>query len=100
MAKWIKTSPYGDYKDPKQNHKDVDYSSQKNRLIKNRYVKFLFGKHIGSKKLTNILSVLKKANYNIAKMATVVKDNKTNKEESSSLNTDSKDTIPEIEEVK
>lgn len=29
--KWIKTSPWGNYSDPEQNHKDVDYKNA-NRL--------------------------------------------------------------------
>lgn len=32
--KWTKTSPWGDYSDPAQNHKDIDY---KNSIkLKNR----------------------------------------------------------------
>ena len=31
---WIKTSPWGDYSDPEQNHKDVDYELDKRRKQK------------------------------------------------------------------
>jgi len=72
MAKWVKTSPYGDYKDPLQNHKFDDqlvinsktgklevYDKNKNILHE---ASWYFGKHIGSKKLSNVMAFNRRAN--------------------------------------
>lgn len=50
LSKWVKTSPWGDYKDPKQNHK-VDSSSE---IIRQTRRLVNLGKHIGSKPLNNL----------------------------------------------
>lgn len=72
MAKWVKTTPYGDYRDPLQNHKFDDqlvlnpksnklevYNRSKNILHEARWY---FGKHIGSKRLANVIALNRKAN--------------------------------------
>ena len=51
---WIKTSPWGDYSDSKQNHKDVDYRNA-NRL-KNKLgfkLRSWNHKHLTSKKFAD-----------------------------------------------
>lgn len=72
MANWVKTTPYGDYRDPLQNHKFDDqlvFNANTNKFevynrIKNilNEAKWFFGRHIGSKKLYRIQALNKRAN--------------------------------------
>jgi hypothetical protein len=87
MAKWKKTSPYGDYRDPLQNHKFDDnlifnpktkkyqvYDSLANILHE---AKWFFGKHIGGKKLKNVQYINRKSNKARAEMKKYVNKNET-----------------------
>jgi hypothetical protein len=72
MANWVKTSPYGDYKDPLQNHKFDDkliFNPKTNSFEVYDYInnirheaKWYYGKHIGSKKLYRIQALNRRAN--------------------------------------
>lgn len=96
MANWIKTTPYGDYKDPLQNHKFDDqlvFNSKTLKLevynkIKNilHEAKWYYGKHIGSKKLGNIIALNRKVNDKRHLIKDYVKS-KTQKPEESSEDT-------------
>jgi len=71
MAKWIKKAPYGDYKDPLQNHKydgEIQFKDEKNKviIIRTRLHELLHqcrtigthGKHVGSKPYKNLIAPL------------------------------------------
>jgi hypothetical protein len=70
MAKWKKSTPYGDYKDPLQNHKfdivvtdkygEVIRAENAHKVLVNQ-VRNCYGKHVGSKKLKNLLSFTTKS---------------------------------------
>ena len=73
MAKWIKTTPYGDYKDPLQNHKfdgDLHFKNGESEELKVitrlsnilHEARWYFGRHIGSKRLANVIALNRKAN--------------------------------------
>ena len=73
MAKWIKTTPYGDYRDPLQNHKfdgELHFTNANDNTIKVcskikntlHEAKWYYGKHIGSKRLANVIALNRKAN--------------------------------------
>ena len=73
MAKWVKTTPYGDYRDPLQNHKfdgDLHFKNRKCEELKVitrlsnilHEARWYFGKHIGSKRLANVIALNRKAN--------------------------------------
>jgi len=76
MAKWKKTSSYGDYRDPLQNHKfdtivtnkeeDIILAENKHSSLI-RQARWYYGKHIGSKKKTNLLNFISKGS-NIRKI--------------------------------
>jgi len=94
MAKWKKTSPWGDYKDPLQNHKfdgDLHFTSEKDSTLKVytrisnilHEAKWYFGKHIGSKKLSNIIAFNRKANSTRAAIKKAVNKENNASEESS-----------------
>lgn len=94
MAKWKKTSPYGDYKDPLQNHKfdgDLHFTSEKDSTLKVytrisnilHEAKWYFGKHIGSKKLSNIIAFNRKTNSTRAAIKKAVNKENNASEESS-----------------
>ena len=88
MAKWNKTSPWGDYKDFLQNHKFDDqliFNPNTNKLeVFNRNgnilheAKWYFGKHIGSKKLANVMYINKKANTKRALIKKAIKESEEN----------------------
>lgn len=94
MAKWTKTSSYGDYRDSLQNHKFDDWlvlNTKTNKLV--RYDKlantlhqarWFFGKHIGSKPLANIVSIIRKSNIPRANIKKYIRDinNSENKDTS------------------
>ena len=70
MAKWKKNTPYGDYRDPLQNHKfDIVVTNKEGEVVsvKNAHkilinqARYCFDKHAGSKRLKNLLSVIKKS---------------------------------------
>ena len=50
---WIKTSPWGNYLDPEQNHKPVDMRNQ--MIIRQAQALKLDGKHAGSKPISRLL---------------------------------------------
>lgn len=93
MAKWKKSTLYGDYKDPLQNHKFDDqlvlntntnelkvYKKLANRLNE---AKWYFGKHIGSKRVELIQRINRKANdkrHLIKDYISFTKENKETKE--------------------
>ena len=64
MAKWVKKSSYGNYRDPVQNHKFDDwlvFNTKTKKLVKVdklanmiNAARWFFGKHIGSKPLDRI----------------------------------------------
>ena len=84
MAKWTKTSSYGDYRDPLQNHKFDDwlvFNTKTNKLVKCdklaariHEARWFFGKHIGSKPLTNIINISSKPNTLRAKIKKYIRD--------------------------
>lgn len=59
MAQWVKTSPWGDYRDKEQNHKDNNHSEQYNLV---HMIKKYGCKHIGSKSMHTLRSYAKKYN--------------------------------------
>ena len=86
---WIKTSPWGDYKDPLQNHKfdgDLHFINKDSNEIKvfTRISNILhearwhFSKHIGSKKLANVMALNRKANSIRAIVKKAVQEEKLN----------------------
>lgn len=70
MAKWKKNTPYGDYRDPLQNHKfdivvtdkdgEVIHAENAHKVLVNQ-VRNCYGRHVGSKRLKNLLSFVKKS---------------------------------------
>ena len=50
---WIKTSPWGNYLDPEQNHKSVDKRHE--MIIRQVQSLHLNGKHAGSKPISRLL---------------------------------------------
>lgn len=70
MAKWIKKTDYGDYRDPLQNHKfdgELLFDKKGNFIRVNRYMeniqsqlKYYYGKHLGSKSLWKMLNTIKR----------------------------------------
>lgn len=59
MAQWVKTSPWGDYRDKEQNHKDNSHTEQYNLV---HMIKKYGGKHNGSKAMHTLRSYAKKYN--------------------------------------
>ena len=72
MANWVKTTPYGDYDDPLQNHKfdgEMQFPDDKLRIIAVRTrqhellhqcrILMTHGKHVGSKPHKNLRNALK-----------------------------------------
>lgn len=104
MAKWIKTTPYGNYRDPLQNHKftkDLHFTNHNNATLKIfsgignilHEAKWYFGKHIGSKKLSNVKALNNKAKAKRSLIkAFVEEENQQNKnvQENVSSNADNK----------
>ena len=89
MAKWNKTSPWGDYKDFLQNHKfdgDLHFTSEKDSTLKVytrisnilHEARWYFGKHIGSKKLANVMHINRKANTKRALIKKAIKESEEN----------------------
>ena len=86
MANWVKTTPYGDYKDPLQNHKfdgEMQFPDDKLRIIAVRTKQhellhqcrtlMTHGKHVGSKPHKNLKNAIRsmskaKALYNKMKI--------------------------------
>lgn len=60
---WVKTSPYGDYKDPKQNHKNRSTSVEYSNLVK--FAKKSWDRHPGSKRLSTLKARLKHHKWNM-----------------------------------
>lgn len=91
MANWMKTTPYGDYRDPLQNHKfDGQLLFDKEGRFKGVYKKlknilheasWYYGKHIGSKKLSNIKALNRKANSTRHLVKSYVRNKKENSSE-------------------
>lgn len=89
---WTKTSPWGDYRDPLQNHKfdgelhfvNKDctevrvYNRIRNILHEARWH---YGKHIGSKKLGNIIAFNRQVNSTRAAVKKAVAASKQNEED-------------------
>ena len=48
---WVKTTPFGDYKDPKQNHKENVRNTEQYNLVRRLMNMFTFMKHAGSKSI-------------------------------------------------
>ena len=104
MAKWTKTTPYGDYKDPLQNNKfnkDLHFTNHNDSTLKVfssignilHEAKWYFGKHIGSKKLSNVKALNKKTRAKRSLIKKFVEEeNKQNKnvQENVSSNADNK----------
>ena len=102
MAKWIKSTPYGDYKDPLQNHKfdgDLHFRDENSMIVTVRTKRHellhqcrtlgTHGKHIGSKTYKQLIGPLRRVNkaraaYN--KMLKALENN--NKQDNVSENTD------------
>jgi hypothetical protein len=98
MAEWVKSTPYGDYKDFLQNHKFDDqlvynvntkkfvvYNKVKNIL---HAAKWYFGKHIGSKKLSRVAAINKQFNKQISqikKSVNKIKENLKNNENAENI---------------
>ena len=92
MAKWVKREAWGNYKDPLQNHKfdgqliTVEKDGNKEIIVCNKLgnlfheAKWYFGKHIGSKKISNIKSVVKRVNNRNAILKKITKQIKKNQE--------------------
>ena len=72
MANWVKTTPYGDYKDPLQNHKfdkdmhfrdeeimTVIIRTKQHELLHQCRVLMTHGKHVGSKPHRNLRNALR-----------------------------------------
>lgn len=86
MSKWTKTSPYGDYRDPLQNHKFDDClifnpktkKFEVYRKLDNLFneAKWFFGKHIGSKKLSKIKSINRRSYTKKSLIKTIIENNK------------------------
>lgn len=51
VNEWKKTTPFGDYKDPKQNHKENVRNTEQYNLVRHQMRMFLFKKHVGSKSI-------------------------------------------------
>ena len=50
---WVKTTPFGDFRDPKQNHKDVNRNTEQYHLVHKlvRILRFSSRRHFGSKSM-------------------------------------------------
>ena len=81
MANWVKTTPYGDYKDPLQNHKfdkDMHFKDEESmtviirtkqhELLHQCRVLMTHGKHVGSKPHRNLRNALTKRNNRISEL--------------------------------
>ena len=75
MAKWVKRTSYGDYRDPLQNHKFdnaikfydndnkiVSFVTKQHTMLHQSRTLGIHGKHVGSKPLRNLLNPLNKFN--------------------------------------
>ena len=94
-AKWVKTSPYGDYTDPLQNHKyDGMMIFNKNSFSKDssfnriestdmliHQARYYYGKHIGSKKRYRLLNFVTKSNRVITSIKKKQTETKTEEHE-------------------
>lgn len=59
MSQWKKTSPWGNYLDPEQNHKDTKGKRRMKSVIDQVRAEYpQMGKHIGSKSLLTLLGHL------------------------------------------
>lgn len=93
MAKWTKPTPYGDYRDPLQNHKFDNQlilnPNTKKLEVYNKLgnilheVKWYFGKHIGSKKLSRVKAVNRMTNTKRHLIKNYIDSNKESKENTS-----------------
>lgn len=64
---WIKTSPWGDYLDPEQNHKPTNMRNQ--MIIRQAQRLHLAGKHAGSKPISRLLNSISFYSRALSKLA-------------------------------
>ena len=51
---WVKTTPFGDYTDPEQNHKENVRNTEQYNLVRRIKKMFPFSKHVGSKNINTL----------------------------------------------